>query len=930
MKRNSTKIISFLLMIMLVINFVMPTAVFATDQQVPDEYIPLENTAEEAVEAFKEPKDPAELQQELDDLTYEITSLRDENVKHFQLADGTYQAVVYGEPVHRLNSNGEWEEIDNSLTEASGAIVTGDSRVKFAKKITGNESIYTLHNDSYKVTVGLLGAQKKVEGVVENTSESEEYTTKLQQLINVDNISSSIIYTDILNGIDIEYIVVSNSIKENIIVKEPSDSYSYTFTLSLNGLTADLESGNILLCDSYTGDVIYCIPAPYMYDATGTESFDVYYTLTSSNNGKYEFTLTADAQWINSTERSFPIVIDPSLVDIGQIDDTYVTSLNTTGNFGGTHALWVSSTGETYYKFATPNLPDGTYITAATVKFPYYFDSTNGSYISVDLYQITSNWYEDYVTWNTKPSMNSTCLDTIDLYANGATSTNPLYASFTVTDYIRSWYTGTANRGFALKRAGGTASYVKFLAKEKMQKFAQLTINYTGTHLAEGVYAIGRSGTDYYFKSYIPETLAWILQDTTSYTDPPLTSSNLENLFKITYRPEYNDYVIRSMLDSSLVVYPSVYNNAPIAGRRSESDSQLSTGYTWKIEYTGGYYYITYTQNGTKYYVQSYSTGNDSKLIFTTDASDSGTKWSFHKYTGNVYEDIEVEDFDSSIYVGDTLAYSAYMRSTRIGHNGPVSYSVTNADSQRTATDKAAFDSSTGLLEAYKPGEIFLRTTYPGAPWIWNWKITISTLPCSGDEIEYSPSLWNDTTARARSNCYNYALNIRNTAYGDYYFMQPGYLAGYDSVTYKSQGTYNGYPYYYCQLKTGAQIQSNAIADASELGIIFTPIGKNEVCPEGTYKIALVVDLTDDPSYGNRIEYGYINGVYSAVEFPDMDYHWYRQNPDGTWSHKRGGTDVIDYDASGEIIYDPQICDRDYGSTNYSIFVGYYAVSSSN
>lgn len=36
------------------------------------------------------------------------------------------------------------------------------------------------------------------------------------------------------------------------------------------------------------------------------------------------------------------------------------------------------------------------------------------------------------------------------------------------------------------------------------------------------------------------------------------------------------------------------------------------------------------------------------------------------------------------------------------------------------------------------------------------------------------------------------------------------------------------------------------------------------------------------------------------------------------------------YDASGETIYDPQICDRDYGSTNYSIFVGYYAVSSSN
>ncbi|MGM9643495.1 MAG: DNRLRE domain-containing protein [Eubacteriales bacterium] len=724
MKKNNTKTLSFMLIIMLVVNFVMPTTVFATEQEIPEDYVPRGNTVEESsAEVIKEPKDPSELQQELDELTFEIISLRGENVKHFHLPDGTYQAVVYGEPVHKLNSDGEWEEIDNTLTVSDGAIATGDSRVKFAKKITGNESLYTLHNGNYKVTVGLVGAQKKTEGVVANQSISEEGMTKLQKLINVDNIASSVTYSDILDGVDLEYLVVSNSIKENIIVKKPSDGYSYTFTLDLNGLIAKLENGNILLCDSSSEEVIYCIPAPYMYDSEGNESFEAYYSLTSSQNGRYEFTLCADAQWINSIERSFPVIIDPSLVDIGQIDDTYVTSSNTTGNFGGTHTLWVSSARETYYKFATPNLPDGTYITSATVKFPYYFDITSDSYISVNLYQITSNWYEDYVTWNTKPSINSTCLDTRDLYANGATVSNPSYASFTVTDYVRSWYTGTANRGFALKRAGGTALSVKFVAKEKMQKFAQLTINYTGTHLAEGVYAIGRGGTNYYFKSYIPENLAWVLQDTTSYSAPPLSSSNLENLFKITYRPEYDDYVIRSMLDSSLVIYPSVGNNAPIAGRRNESDSQLSTSYTWKIEYTGGFYYITHTKNGTKYYIQSAKTGNDSKLIFTTNASDVGTKWSFHKYTGNVYEDVEPEDFDYQLAVGDTHQYVAYMRSTRIGHNGPVKYRVGTAS--YAATDVASINSTTGELTALKVGTFKVGVTYSGAPWVWWWTVTI-------------------------------------------------------------------------------------------------------------------------------------------------------------------------------------------------------------
>ena len=66
MKRNSTKILSFLLTIILAFNFLMPINVSATDQQIPDEYIPPESTVEESVEAFKEPKDPVKLQQELD------------------------------------------------------------------------------------------------------------------------------------------------------------------------------------------------------------------------------------------------------------------------------------------------------------------------------------------------------------------------------------------------------------------------------------------------------------------------------------------------------------------------------------------------------------------------------------------------------------------------------------------------------------------------------------------------------------------------------------------------------------------------------------------------------------------------------------------------------------------------------------------------
>ena len=66
----------------------------------------------------------------------EIVSLREKNVKHFHLADGTYEAVVYAHPVHRKDENGVWQDIDNNLSLTDDGILqkyrTSDSRVKFA------------------------------------------------------------------------------------------------------------------------------------------------------------------------------------------------------------------------------------------------------------------------------------------------------------------------------------------------------------------------------------------------------------------------------------------------------------------------------------------------------------------------------------------------------------------------------------------------------------------------------------------------------------------------------------------------------------------------------------------------------------------------------------------------------------------------------
>lgn len=46
----------------------------------------------------------------------EVVGLREGNIKHFDMGDGTYQAVVYGHPVHELDESGNWRDIDFSLS----------------------------------------------------------------------------------------------------------------------------------------------------------------------------------------------------------------------------------------------------------------------------------------------------------------------------------------------------------------------------------------------------------------------------------------------------------------------------------------------------------------------------------------------------------------------------------------------------------------------------------------------------------------------------------------------------------------------------------------------------------------------------------------------------------------------------------------------
>jgi hypothetical protein len=148
---------------------------------------------------------------------------------------------------------------------------------------------------------------------------------------------------------------------------------------------------------------------------------------------------------------------------------------------------------------------------------------------------------------------------------------------------------------------------------------------------------------------------------------------------------------------------------------------------------------------------------------------------------------------------------------------------------------------------------------------------------------------------RESHNCYMYFLNKKNKEvvelckkdYPKYKLCrraQPGYISGHNLLNKND---------YKCPV-----IMKRTLADNRN---IYRATDK-EKCIPSHYKGALVVA-------------------------PNRDYHYYRENDDGQWSHKPGYKPSSNFDSNNNRIINPRNASRDYGGTlNYKDFCGYLCV----
>ncbi len=426
--------------------------------------------------------------------TFEVTERRDESVKHFRLPDGTYTAVQYNVPVHYQDDTGEWQDIDNTLASSGNEYATSDARIKFAKKITGNETLFTLHDGNRKITMSLNGAIKKTVGAVTNTqTEFSEEATQLQKLMTLDKLSSRILYEDILEGVDLEYVVDSLNIKENIIVKKKQESYSYTFTIKLNNLDAVLSvDGSVEINDPDSGDTVYIMPAPIVYDADGVyaDSELAVFSLTQSGNNTYSLTVSVDADWMNSEGRVYPITVDPAIYSDtdATMQDTYVDEDNPAYTYYSYDFLAVGHGGSdqefiSYWKITDmPDIPDSAAITSAYLELycqsKRIHQSMANPYFNVGVYNVDNAWTSG-LTWNTATANTKGKLGDLCDYVNYTDMDAGTYVRWDITRLYLNWDKSLPNYGVAIKAMGGEGYDALFTSENATTNRPRLVVNYS-------------------------------------------------------------------------------------------------------------------------------------------------------------------------------------------------------------------------------------------------------------------------------------------------------------------------------------------------------------------------------------------------------------------------------------------------------------------
>ena len=348
---------------------------------------------------------------------------------HINNTDGTYSFEIYNTIVNYYNGS-DYMPVDTNLQVSSDHL--------YDYEATGNYEAYFKEDP----TAGLIVKYIKDSVQVEFQAMPLQFGNAISQIdqisivqpvagIPVNNLFE---YNDVYGtGISLKYSYLNEMLKERLVINSPSDlrepaAYmvaggNVTLDLTFNIVTnaqhividgadwdksSTKETRNEVYIKDDFGKVIYYFPKPYAYDSNNSKVGLTY--IFKRQGASLYVVLKTNYSWLNSSERVFPVYIDPTIAISGDGKDSYIKEDKVDTNYGTGGDLISKSQinnkeNRVLLLFNLSEIPFNVTITNATLELYYNYDS--GQDVNLSLYRLTRQWTETGVTWNTYDGTNS-------------------------------------------------------------------------------------------------------------------------------------------------------------------------------------------------------------------------------------------------------------------------------------------------------------------------------------------------------------------------------------------------------------------------------------------------------------------------------------------------------------------------------------------
>lgn len=386
--------------------------------------------------------------------------------------DGTHTAVFYAAPVNFFDSTAkQWRKIDNAFSRKNNRIENGAGpvRVQLPADLGSSDAI-TVATGYWSASLTFNDARSKRPAKIDK---------------------GKVRYEQVAPGISLEYGMLSNGLKEDIVLDRPlppAHLGQFRFRLSLqNASPVAINDGTAISLRDAHGHELARIPQGTMIDANGaTAAVDMRLV---KEYGSWFVDVAPDLGFLRSADRAYPVRVDPSVTIGSWTSDTFADSIATTWNYNGSQILkagWsngVIAAGQAQY-FSYLRFPDltaikGKAVTQAELKVTNTYSIDSGNH-GLTALRTHDSWDASTLTW---ANMAGHGPERVDINSN-----QQLY-SFNITGWAQGWAAGQDGEwidnkwspyGVTINTAGDAAYYELGAAESTfLPNRPELAITYT-------------------------------------------------------------------------------------------------------------------------------------------------------------------------------------------------------------------------------------------------------------------------------------------------------------------------------------------------------------------------------------------------------------------------------------------------------------------